>query len=361
MVRWRDPARRQRSRAFRRKVDADRFARSVEVDIDRGQYVAPAGGRTLLVEWWARWWPTQVHLRPSTRARDESVWTARVAPVFGHRPVGAIARLEVGEWLAELQREGLSAEYVAKCHQVLGKALRAAVDEGLIGSSPADGLPLPTIERAELRILNPAEVDHLASTIDRRYALLVRAAAYSGLREGELFALRRGRVDLLRRTIQVVETAATVRGAVVFGPPKTRRARRTVPIPKVLAAELEPHVARLRPDELVFQSAEGTPVRASNFRRRYWTPAVDRAGLAPLRFHDLRHTAVSWWIHTGATPQQLTEWAGHSSVRTTFDVYGGLLPDSHDEVMGRLDNFAERRLGSVTEFGDRGAGPVGLY
>ena len=89
-------------------------------------------------------------------------------------------------------------------------------------------------------------------------------------------------------------------------------------------------------DDPLFTSTNGRLLNVSNFRRRHFTPAVDNAGLNPLRIHDLRHTAISYWIHMGANVKLVTERAGIASVRTAFDTYGHLYPNEDRELANRL-------------------------
>jgi len=91
---------------------------------------------------------------------------------------------------------------------------------------------------------------------------------------------------------------------------------------------------------LVFRAPEGGPVRLASWRRRFWAPAIARAGLAPLRPHDMRHSAVSLWVAAGASPKEVASRAGHSSVVTVLDRYGHLLPGSEDRVNDALDALA---------------------
>jgi integrase len=140
----------------------------------------------------------------------------------------------------------------------------------------------------------------------------------------------------------VAEIVVEVKGHHVWGPPKTRAGRRVVPLPRFVVDELTEHVAGLQPDGLVFSAPEGGPARASQWRRRFWRPAVDAAGVAPLRPHDLRHTAVALWIAAGATPNEIARRAGHSSVTTVLDRYGHLLPGSEDAVTDALDAMGQR-------------------
>jgi integrase len=222
--------------------------------------------------------------------------------------------------------------------QVFNKAMRAALEDRLISVNPVDRLPLPKVEREEMRLLTPDELRHLADTIDPRYRAFVVLAGYSGLRAGELLALRWGNVDMLRRQVTVIETLTDLAGQQSFGAPKTRAALRMVTVPSFVTEELSRTVDS-PPDacELVFSSPDGHPVRLTLFRRRFWNPAVEEAGLAPLRIHDLRHTAVALWIAAGANPKQIAARAGHTSVSVVLDRYGHLLPQHDGELMQRLE------------------------
>ncbi len=166
-------------------------------------------------------------------------------------------------------------------------------------------------------------------------------AGYSGLRLGELLALRWAHIDVRRRQIQVSETLSAVAGEISFGPPKTRAAMRAVGVPGFVIEELrsvgDPAAA---PNDLVFVSPEGHPIRPTLFRRRFWNPAVEAAGLAPLRIHDLRHTAVALWIAAGGHPKQIAARAGHTSVSVVLDRYGHLLPNHEDAFMKALETLA---------------------
>jgi Phage integrase family len=130
----------------------------------------------------------------------------------------------------------------------------------------------------------------------------------------------------------------------VRGVPKTKAGRRTVSIAATTAAELEHHLATFTPpggDAPVFAGASGGTLRAAAWRRRFWTPAIQAADLAPLRVHDLRHTAVALWIAAGANPKQIAAWAGHTSVAVVLDRYGHLFEGHESAALSRLDAFAE--------------------
>jgi integrase len=279
---------------------------------------------------------------PSSRARDDAYFRTHIEPVFGAAPLASITHVEVREWIAALSARGPAPATVVKAHQLLAKIMRAAVDAGLLATSPCERQPLPRVERDEQRFLDPTEVAGLADVITSPYRALVLLGAYGGLRSGELFGLRRGRVDVLRARVDVAEVLVEVGGRHHFGPPKTRAGRRSVPLPRFVADELAAHAAGLGSDALVFPAARGGPVRASLFRRRVWHPAVDAAGLAPLRLHDLRHTAVAMWIAAGASPNEVAARAGHTSTVTVLDRYGHLLPGGEERVTDALDAMARQ-------------------
>ncbi len=345
-ARYRDPAGRQHTApvTFATKAEASRYLATVETDVLRGEWIDHRLGRIQFDRWVRQWQETTVNLRPSTRARDESYLRSMILPAFGPVPLSDIDHLFVRAWVADLSASGRSPATVVKAAQILGKIMGAAVDAGLIATSPCERVPLPKIEREEMRFLTPEEVAVLANSIDHRYRAAVLVAAYAGLRAGELFGLRAARVDLLRRRLEIAEIVVEVRGTLTFGPPKTRAGRRSVPIPAFVADALNQHLiqAGVGPDEHVFTAPRGGPVRLAQWRRRFWLPALLAADLAPLRVHDLRHTAVALWIATGATPTEIAARAGHTSVVTVLDRYGHLLPGSEDKVTDALDALARR-------------------
>jgi integrase len=189
-----------------------------------------------------------------------------------------------------------------------------------------------------MRYLSHDELWALVESIDARYRAFVLLGGYGGLRLGEMLGLRWSRVDLLRRRVQVAETLLDIAGHQSFGPPKAKAAVRSIPVPAFVCEELSRlGVVGIEPETLVFRSPEGHGLRATGFRRRFWNPAVEHAGLAPLRIHDRRHTAVSLWIDEGAHPKQVAVLAGHTSVSVVLDRYGHLYPQHDEQLMAKLE------------------------
>jgi integrase len=125
-------------------------------------------------------------------------------------------------------------------------------------------------------------------------------------------------------------------GGLHAGPTKTGK-RRTITVPRFLATMLGEHIGRYS-DRYVFTAAEGSAVHHRNFKRRHYTPAVERAGLPEgLRFHDLRHTAAALLIANGRHMEEVKHYLGHSSIRVTSDRYGHLFPKARAELADALD------------------------
>jgi len=171
------------------------------------------------------------------------------------------------------------------------------------------------------------------------YGLLVCFTALTGLRAGEVAALRVGRVDPARGRVEVAESVTERSGELFVGPTKTYE-RRSVPIPGLIAEELAAHL-KTRPDDpetFVFTGPEGGPFRHGNFYRRHYKKAVVQAGLDPrTRFHDLRHTAAALMVAEGAHLLAVKERLGHSSIQVTADRYGHLFPSLEEALTARLD------------------------
>lgn len=337
---YRDPAGKEHIKRHRTRAEADRWLASVKADMQRGEYVEPRLARLTFGEWADEWLSTTAHLRPKTRVGYESALRVHVLPVFGNRPIGSIQQVDVRRFVAEKVAGGAAPGTVRGARKVLRLVLNTAVGSGAIRSNPCNGVRVPASPKAEMVYLTGEEVEGLAQAIDPRYATLVRFAAYTGLRAGEICALRVGRLDLLRGRVLVAESVTEVeRHGLVFSEPKTYE-RRSVTLPRFLREELSAHLAgrAVEPDHFVFPAASGGVLRHKHFYRTIFKPAVVAAGLpAQLRFHDLRHTCASLCIALGAHPKAIQERLGHSSITVTLDRYGHLFPKLDEELTERLD------------------------
>ncbi|MBW3536860.1 MAG: tyrosine-type recombinase/integrase, partial [Actinobacteria bacterium] len=168
-------------------------------------------------------------------------------------------------------------------------------------------------------------------------------AAYSGLRWGELTGLRRCDIDLDRNLITVARKLGEVNGELSFSSPKTAAGKRTVGIPSFVARSLAVHIdldAIPGAEGLVFPSADGQPMRRSNFRRRVWEPATAEIGMTGFRFHDLRHTAATLAAASGASLKALMARIGHASAAAALR-YQHVIDGQDADIVRYLERFGD--------------------
>lgn len=350
VARWYDDAGVQRRQTFSRKADAEAHLRRMEGDKERGNYHDPKSGKVLYRTVAAEWLGTLQVTKAKTKAGYESLLNNHVLPTFELMPVGRITKGTVKTWVAERNRAGVGAGTIRNAYRnVLKPSLDHAVDEGYLQSNPALGVKLLASDAVEEQLFLIAEqVQLLADEITPHFRTLVMFAAYTGLRAGEIAGLRVKNLDLLRRVVRVRESASDLNGHLTYTTPKTKTSRRDVPLPSplpdLLAEVIAPYASDR--DALVFRSPDGGPLRHGNFMSRHYHPAVERlveAGtfppeLAPLRFHDLRHTAAALMINlTGADPYSIMKRLGHSSISVTFDTYGHLFDERQEEITRGLE------------------------
>jgi integrase len=347
-ARYRDPLGHERARTFRTKREAEQFLGRQSADIQRGDYLDPRLARTTFEQWANEWLATTVHLKPKTQASYESILTHRVLPVFGRARIAAIEQVDVRRFVAELVDDGDAPGTVRNTFNVVRLVFATAIGSGAIRANPCAGVRMPKSKRSEMLFLEARDVLRLANAMTPRFRTLILFAAYTGLRAGEIGALRVGRLDLLRGTADVRESLADVKGHLVFGPTKTY-AHRTVRLPRFLCDKLGAYLTGRpnSPEDLVFTGRNGAPLRHNNFYVRQFKPAVKRSGLpAALRFHDLRHTCAALLIAQGAHPKAIMERLGHSSIQVTLDRYGHLLPSLDEALTDGLEATYHASLGS---------------
>ena len=338
-VRWRD-AGKQKSQNHATKTKARKFARQIEVAKDHGTYVDPAGGKITLADYVTEWWKVKTDLKPKTVASYKAVLKLEILPRFGTAPLNRITSVDVEEWLVAMKTAGKSASRIRQSKNLLHQILAHATRHRRIGHNPTEGIRAPVTTTKRLpRYITAAEVDQIAAAVDDRYRVMVLVLGYLGLRWAEAVGLQRRNIHLLKRRLHIESTLSEVDGAFHRVPPKTHEERDVV-LPVFLADELAAHIGRYvedDPDAFVFTSAEGDPIRNSNFRRRVWTPALETAGVDKLTMHQMRHTAASIMAAEGWPLQAVKEQLGHSSILVTADTYSHLFDESRDELAARLD------------------------
>lgn len=332
-----------RSRTFDRKRDAEGWLTSQTTRRDRGDWVDPALASESFGAVADAWMKSRRAVADSTSARDESYFRNLILPHLADFELRHISVEVLDEWVSYLDEvEGKAPATVRKAFQLAAAVLDRAVILRKLPANPArvgEAISLPPMSEVEMRFLTPDEVHELADAIERRYRALVLTAAFTGLRWGEAVGLRAKYLDLPGARLTVAESLSEVSGELTFKTPKTPASRRTVALPQLLVGVLRDHLAQWPAvgAGLVFTGPSGAPLRRTNFRRRVWEPALESAGLGPLRFHDLRHTHAAFLIAQGEHPKTIQSRLGHASISTTLDVYGHLFEGLDKAAADRLD------------------------
>jgi integrase len=315
-ARWRTPAGRERSRTFKRRVDAEQWLTSVESSKLSGGYVERSAGSIALGDWFAKWVATRrttsgQMLRPKTRALYDHLYTRHIAPEFGDVLIRNITPSDVREWHGRLPGETTP----AKCYRLLRAMLNTAVDDELITKNPCR-IHGAGVERSPERpVPTGDEVWAFAEVIDHRWRALVLTSAFAGLRWGELMGLQRGDVYLDDATITVKRQVIEVGRDQIEGPPKSSAGFRTVALPMVLVPELREHLDRYvasDPKSRLFVGKTGATPRSSNFGA-IWRKVRSQVGRDDVHFHDLRHFANTLAATAGASTKELMARLGHST------------------------------------------------
>jgi len=290
-------------------------------------------------------------VRESTYERNDQLVRLHIRPALGRIKLKALTIAHARWFYRERLNSGLAPATVHKIHIVLHKALKAAVADGLTPRNVAAGLKLPRITREEIDPLSPEETRRLldAASGDRLQALYVLAIA-TGLRQGELLALKWEDVDLERGVLRVRRTLTRVGGKVSLGEPKTKNSRRSVNLTAAALQAVQSHLSRqleemermgslYRPGSLVFANEVGGIINPSNLRNRSFARLLKRAGLPPdTRFHDLRHTCATLLLSRNVNPKIVSEMLGHSSIAITLDTYSHVLPTMQESAIRALED-----------------------
>lgn len=302
-------------------------------------------------------------LKPYSLHRDRRTYHLHLEEAFAHRPFTEIDEHDVSDWVDDQLDDGAAPKTVRNRHGLLSSIMKhGRLRLKLRADSPCEltELPEPQNRRPEarqIRFLQPHEWALLRSFLAEDIRLALDVDLATGLRWGELSALRvgdvsyTGRGDDRRAVLNVVrawsrrspddpsmvKTAESETGRWVLGPPKSRRARWVV-LSGSVARQLEEYLDGRDATQYAFVTRQGRPWRYPDFHSRRWTPAKRRAQAAgllkPITPHMLRHTTVVWSLAAGVPIQVISEMIGHTSLQMTYDVYGGLL-NIQDPAMAR--------------------------
>ncbi|WP_373653279.1 tyrosine-type recombinase/integrase [Schlesneria sp. DSM 10557] len=305
-------------------------------------------GRMTVGELIDKWLETssRPNTEPNTHARYEGIARLHVKPAVGSIKLSKFNPMHVQTMLSTMEAANVGERTRGHVYAVLRRALNVGLRWGLVVRNVCDAVDPPKQKRAEIVTLLEDQVLSLISAAEgtRWHALFVVALA-TGLRQGELFALKWIDIDLENGVLSVRHSLEELKGKLRLKEPKSKSGRRQVTLPAGAIAALRSHKAiqaaeGLESSELVFCAAEGGFLRKSNFERRVWNKFRDKAKIPDtITFHDLRHTSATILLGAGVHPKIVQERLGHSSIQLTMDTYSHILPTMQQDAATKLDHI----------------------
>lgn len=352
-VRYRRPDKgTTRKRGFLRKRDAETYLASVTISKATGEYIDPAMSRVTVGMLWPSWEKIKKSsLKKSSFDPIPRRWRKHVEPAWGDIPVKDVTTSEVEGWYATL-RESLAVSTANQTLGILAGILDMAVTDKRIPRNPARGLKSyqkPAKSKPGQRALSRPQVELLAESSP--HPLLIRLAAYTGLRWGEAVALRVMDVDMKRRIITVTRGASTLPGGVhLEDSTKSRKGQRKdrfTTFPPSLDKALKKAMEDKEPDGLMFPAPRsGSFMRTPSSRSSWWTVAresaraIDGTIPADITFHDLRRTFATLALTAGIDPNRVREMMGHETLDMTMRVYAEVKREDLSDVAALMDAAA---------------------
>ncbi len=338
------------------KTDAKRILKKLLRDLDEAGDAFIEGNNITVNKYLDKW--LEVAAKPKLAERTfrdyKDMLRLYVRPEIGNKKLSKVQPLHIQAIYSSQLDKGLSARRVRYTHAVLSSALKQAVKWGYLMRNPASFVDLPKQKRKEMQAFSPEEARRfLDAAREDRWGIIFELALITGMRPGEYLALQWKDIDFERHVITVQRTLSWRRkgGGWYFGEPKTNRSRRSIPIPKSLVQGLKEHKRhqaeeRLKagPDyqnhDLVFATAEGSPLMHQNLMRRHFKPILKLAGLSEsFRMYDLRHSCATLLLAAEENPKVVSERLGHATINLTLDTYSHVLPSMQKAATEKLEQM----------------------
>jgi integrase len=257
----------------------------------------------------------------STQKNHRHILKKHLLPRFGDMEIADVTAQEIQAYVAHLVHAKYAPKTIDHFHDVLSAILRTAVKWGHVTRNPARDVDLPPLRNVRPKwVLTTVQAGQLLRVLPPLARTMTGVAMMTGLRRGELFALRWKAIDLQERHLTVQE--AVYEGT--FGTPKTEAGVRRLPLSDGTVALLtawKERATRTDPDALVFSTWSGKPISPNNVLRQTIVPACVKLGLPKASWLTFRRSYSSWAHDKGVPGKVVAELMGHSKVDTTLNVY----------------------------------------
>jgi len=260
---------------------------------------------------------------------------------FNPLRINRIKTAQVEKWITKRHNEGMNIGTLRKILITLGQIMAYAVRHGYTDHNPVIAAERPRRngenQEKKIRVLTPPEINaFLNAETDNKYRTLFMLAIMSGARQGELLGLKWSDIDWENFQIHIQRTFNN--GG--WYRPKSSKSDRNTDLGPTMMTELKKwKLACLKCElDLVFPNDAGGVIDNSSMLRRHFHPALKKAGLPRIRYHDLRHTYASLLIEQGENIKYIQTQLGHASPSITMDVYAHLMTSTNQAAASRLEN-----------------------
>jgi len=333
-------------RSFERRVDAKQWEADQIAKLREGTWIDPARGRVAFDQIAEDWQQSRQHLAMRSQETTRFLLDAYILPALGRVPIGSIAPLDVDRLLTALTERGLGTATRRRVLSVIRLVLDHAIRDRRLGENVARDVEPPRGRtKREPHWLRAEQLKRLADATPVACRPVVMYLGLSGCRFSEMAALRVDDVIQTQHGLGVRVHRAAPQSkethAAVIGSTKTHQTR-TVPVPTAVEEYVLDRVARAAPGEYLFPSPTGVIWTNTNFRlRAKWPQTTASVGLAGTTIHDLRHTAATLLIASGADLKAVQAILGHASATMTMDLYGHMFSEAPWLAMGRMPTWKE--------------------
>ncbi len=367
-VRYLDPDGEERSKSFpdRQKKRAEDFLIGVESDKREDKYIDPRSSSKTFRQQAENWLKAQSP-DPATREILRSRLESQIYPVFGHLKFGQIKPSTIRDWLGVMEEKRLAANYQVVLFTIVTGVLDSAIDDKLIRENPCQAKTVrrPVGSSPQVVVWPEERVHKVRTGLGERFRVVVPLGSGLGLRQGEILGFSPDDIDREEMVVRVQRQIKTVKGVMMFAPPKGGKTR-TVPLSPALLAEIDDHDDRFpatavtlpwkKPDgdrvtvRLLVTGEAGRLYTGDLFTKVVWQGGfreseITHRGRAD-GMHALRHFYASTLLSRAVSIKELAEYLGHSDAGFTLRTYTHLVPSSHQRARQAIDAVFGRPGGS---------------
>lgn len=338
------PAGRRISKRFKSKKEAADWLAQQQAAVATNTFTEPSS--LTLGSWLLTWLKEYKKATVSQRTYERYIELAGKCAPIAEIKLQQLTVPQVQALYSQLADDGLAARTIDKVHKILKASLKKALHVGLIPRNIMDAVEPPKFERTqEIITFTRAEVDAILSAAREhnhgKYYAFILLAITTGMRLGEILALRWADISTGKREISISRNLQQTKTGLVINPPKTRAGRRTISVPtEVITALLRLKVGRKIEsiDSLVFVTSTGTPYSPRNIEHG-WKRVMEKAAIPYRNFHVLRHTHCTDLLAAGIPIVEVAKRVGHARISHTLELYGHAIPSYDKEIADKVGNL----------------------